>query len=131
MFDSNILISAAFFPNARTELIFDYISSRHEIVLSDVITQELLEVAAYDRFNKVDDMAAYLNGLSYTEFISPPVEYLENLYIRDPDDYPILFAAVKSGVDVFITGDKDFLECGVSDPRIMTLTEFQSEFMHP
>jgi predicted nucleic acid-binding protein len=45
------------------------------------------------------------------------------------DDYDILFSAIKSKVDIFLTGDKDFLECGVEKPRMITLTCFESEFM--
>lgn len=47
----------------------------------------------------------------------------ENL-IRDIDDRPILRAAKNANVDILITGDKDFLESGVTDPKIITAAEF-------
>ena len=47
--------------------------------------------------------------------------------IRDVMDRPILRAALNANADVLLTGDKDFLESGLSHPRIMTATEFLQE----
>ena len=47
----------------------------------------------------------------------------ENL-IRDVDDRPILRAAKNANADFLITGDKDFLESGVTSPQIVTAAEF-------
>ena len=44
--------------------------------------------------------------------------------VRDQKDTPILAAAMKNGVDVFVTGDKDFLVLNVARPEIMSMTEF-------
>lgn len=48
----------------------------------------------------------------------------EESYIRDVADRPILRAALNTKVDVLPTGDKDFLESGVTNPKIMTAAEF-------
>ncbi|MDR0904331.1 MAG: hypothetical protein LBM59_06825 [Ruminococcus sp.] len=42
----------------------------------------------------------------------------------DTNIRPILRAALKAGVDVLVTGDKDFLESGVKIPRILTAADF-------
>lgn len=39
-------------------------------------------------------------------------------------DRPILRAAIEAKADVLLTGDKDFLESGVKNPKIMTPAEF-------
>jgi predicted nucleic acid-binding protein len=44
--------------------------------------------------------------------------------IRDVKDRPILRAARKAGVDILVTGDKDFTESSVTQPEIMTATRF-------
>ena len=44
--------------------------------------------------------------------------------IRDPKDRPILRAALDANVDLFLTGDKDFLESSVTDPRIISVPDF-------
>ena len=46
------------------------------------------------------------------------------------NDYGILFSAIKAKVDIFITRDKDFLECGVSSPLMMTINEFEAAYIH-
>ena len=46
--------------------------------------------------------------------------------IRDPKDRPILRAALNEHAELFVTGDKDFLESSVTDPRIMSVAEFLS-----
>ena len=44
--------------------------------------------------------------------------------MRDVKDSPILATAILENVDVFITGDKDFLVLDVEAPEIVTMTEF-------
>lgn len=46
------------------------------------------------------------------------------LEIRDVKDRPILRAALDAGADLFLTGDKDFLESSVTDPRIISVSDF-------
>jgi putative PIN family toxin of toxin-antitoxin system len=54
----------------------------------------------------------------------PPSTHPDEDEIRDPDDRPILRAAIKAGADIIITGDNDFLESAISNPRIMTPAQF-------
>jgi putative PIN family toxin of toxin-antitoxin system len=129
MLDTNILISAAFFPNRRMDRLIGYIAAEHELTLSDFITDELIKVAGYEKFNRVREMEKYLKGLSYTKFKSPKPVNIDGVSIRDDADYPILFSAIKSEVDIFLTGDKDFLECDVDKPRIMTINEFCAQYI--
>jgi predicted nucleic acid-binding protein len=44
--------------------------------------------------------------------------------IRDVNDRPILRAAKKAGVDIFMTGDRDFFESAVKQPMIITAVQF-------
>ena len=59
------------------------------------------------------------------EVVPTPIEEIEkeNL-VRDVADRPILRAALNAKVDVILTGDKDFIVSGISNPRIMTAAEF-------
>jgi putative PIN family toxin of toxin-antitoxin system len=129
MFDTNILLSAALFPNARIDGIIEYIVQNHTLILSDFVIGEFLEVAAYDKFRKVPEAQEFLKKLSFTAYKTPKVSPLKNVSIRDNEDYDILFSAIKSKVDIFLTGDKDFMECGVQKPRMMTLNDFENEFI--
>ncbi len=55
---------------------------------------------------------------------TPEIEEDAEKLIRDVKDRPILRAALNAKADVLLTGDKDFLESGVTDPKIMTAAEF-------
>lgn len=44
--------------------------------------------------------------------------------LRDPKDRPILRAALDAGADLLLTGDKDFLESAIKDPRIISVAAF-------
>ena len=48
--------------------------------------------------------------------------------IRDDEDYIILHTAIIEGVDVFITGDKDFKDVDINKPKIMTIKEFLNQY---
>lgn len=55
---------------------------------------------------------------------TPDIENEKEASIRDVMDRPILRAAINANADIILTGDKDFLESGITDPRIMTAAEF-------
>ena len=63
--------------------------------------------------------------LVYTPKILNLSEFPE---IRDRKDSPILATAIMEGIDVFVTGDKDFLVLDIDMPEIVTMTEFLSQY---
>ena len=48
--------------------------------------------------------------------------------MRDVKDSPILATAIMEGIDVFLTGDKDFLVLDVETPEILTMKEFLEQY---
>lgn len=48
--------------------------------------------------------------------------------MRDAKDSPILATAIMDGIDVFVTGDKDFLVLDVDIPEIVTMAEFLERY---
>ena len=44
--------------------------------------------------------------------------------VRDQKDSPILATALIEDIDIFITGDKDFLVLEIDRPEIMTMKDF-------
>jgi predicted nucleic acid-binding protein len=95
-------------------------------VVCDQNLDELRRV--YDRKfpDKLDLLKNFLAlALPVLEVARSPALDLEiEAKIRDISDRPILRAAVAAGVDIIVTGDKDFLESGIGKPRIMTAAEF-------
>ena len=55
---------------------------------------------------------------------TPAKEVSAEQKIRDPKDRPILRSAIKEKIDIFLTGDKDFLEANISTPKIMNAADF-------
>jgi len=59
------------------------------------------------------------------QLIETPVdEFEQEKSIRDVKDRPILRAAINVGVDILLTGDKDFLEADIDKPKTITAADF-------
>lgn len=48
--------------------------------------------------------------------------------MRDIKDSPILATAIMEGIDIIVTGDKDFLVLDVDMPEIITMAEFLRQY---
>ena len=48
--------------------------------------------------------------------------------MRDVKDSPILATAIMEGIDVFLTGDKDFWVLDVETPEILTMKDFLEQY---
>jgi predicted nucleic acid-binding protein len=71
--------------------------------------------------DKLPDAEVLLAELSY-ELI--PAVYHAVKLIRDVKDLPILNAAIIAGVDVILTGDKDFLCLELTHPKCINVVNF-------
>ena len=48
--------------------------------------------------------------------------------MRDAKNSPILATAIMESIDIFLTGDKDFLVLDIDMPEIMTMTKFLQQY---
>ena len=127
MVDTNIFISAALFPKGRVaEALYKALAAPYQPVVCDYVIDEL-----HRKFQeKFPDRTVELEAFLYTalpafDIVSTPEVAVEaEAKIRDPKDRPILRAALNAGADLFLTGDKDFLESSVKDPRIISVPAF-------
>lgn len=67
------------------------------------------------------DAEVLLTELSYD--LIPAAPHAQKL-IRDAKDQPILNAAILYGIDIILTGDKDFLSLNMEHPKCMTVAQF-------
>ena len=95
------------------------------MVLCDRNIAELREILQRKAPQYLFDAEVLLAELSYE--LIPAVNYAEKL-IRDAKDQPILNAAIVYGVDIILTGDKDFLSLKLESPQCMSVAEFLSEY---
>lgn len=129
MLDTNVLISMILFPNPRLTRMLEEITCNHTLVLSSFVIEELLAVAERKFPAKMTAIDRFLSGLGY-EFVYTPHSLPEGLFeIRDQNDYPVLYTAIAEGVDVLITGDKDFADVEIEKPAIMTPAEFIEQYL--
>ena len=125
--DTNILISAALFPNSVPARAFNKATSYpNNGIICEKNINELIKTF-YKKFpNRFTDLESLLRKIMfYVEIVSVPIDsHSSEEKIRDVKDRPLLRAAIKYGADYFLTGDKDFLESDVQNPKIITASDF-------
>jgi putative PIN family toxin of toxin-antitoxin system len=127
MIDTNIFISAVLFPKGcAAEALCKAMTLPYQPVICDYIIDELHRKFQEKFADKTLELEAFLYiVLPVFDVVSVPEEAIDaEAKIRDPKDRPILRAALNAGVDLFLTGDKDFLESAVEDPRIISVQTF-------
>ncbi|MDR1179557.1 MAG: putative toxin-antitoxin system toxin component, PIN family [Spirochaetales bacterium] len=128
MLDTNVLISAIVFPNDRMDTLIYKAALDHRLILSSYIIDELLKVTERKFPAKAKDVDLFLTRLPY-ELVYTPKEPKRDLFtIRDMDDYPALYSAIVEDVDLFVTGDDDFLDVEIEKPEIITPSEFLERY---
>ena len=127
MIDTNVIISAALFPNGNTaKAFFKAMMAPYEPIVCDYIVDELHRKFQEKFPEKQTELEAFLfQALSFIEIVETPEAAIEaESKVRDVKDRPILRAALDAHADLFLTGDKDFLESSITDPRITSVAEF-------
>lgn len=127
MLDTNVLFSAMYKFEGTPFNAFSKASKLpYHLVLCDQIIDELrrnfnrkfpARISAFERFFSI---------ANYDLITLTPEDVAVNdeENIRDLDDRPILRAARKANVDILVTGDNDFLESSVTNPKILTAAQF-------
>lgn len=125
--DTNILFSAILNENSRVAKALIYVSLYHEMVFAEQNLWEIREIIRRKMPTKKRAMEKLLRTLSYDV-----IKTLEDIEIemRDAKDKPILLAAIQNGVDIILTGDKDFLVLRIKHPRCMNVAEFFEEYLN-
>lgn len=127
LIDTNILISAALNANGTPYKAFvKAVSVPHRGLICEQNIDEMRRIFNRKFPTKIPALEQFLSvAFMVLELVPTPLEESEDeAKIRDVMDRPILRAAIHANADVLLTGDKDFLESGVTDPRIMTAAQF-------
>jgi putative PIN family toxin of toxin-antitoxin system len=121
MIDTNVILSALMFPNSKPAQALMLVAEKHDMVLCDHIVNEVR-----DKVNlKRPDLLSVANELLDTiVFETVPAGEGENLQIGDPDDAPILNAAISGKVDIIVSGDKHFKDLDLVSPKTQSPAEF-------
>lgn len=129
MLDTNILVSIIFFPTTATRIFARNLSEHHRIVLCDYVIEELRLVTLRKFPNKIKALNQFFLELPFDMVYTPKTHDINTIPpIRDAKDSPILATALLENIDVFATGDKDFLVLEIETPEILTMTEFTEKY---
>lgn len=131
LIDTNILVSAALFPQSvPAQSYMRAVSPPHHAVICDYSLNEMRRVYIRKFPEKIPAFERFISILSISVGIVPapekaiPESVKGEDKIRDLNDRPIFRAAVAANVDGIITGDKDFLDAGIKIPQVLSPAEF-------
>lgn len=131
--DTNVLLSAAL-RDRLPERVVLFVATQDDWkwLVTPEILNEYTTVLRRPKFKlEIETIERWTSLLSLrTVNIGSPLTMAS--FPRDPKDAPLLAAALFSKADFLITGDRDLLEAkGAVAIRIVTVTEFVSEFIPP
>ena len=126
LIDTNILISSIIGHGTPFQSYIKAVSYPNRGVICTQNIDELRRIFNRKFPKKIDAMEKFLTlAMQSLELVQiPDEEVAQEEKVRDVNDRPIIRAAVAAKVDVVLTGDKDFLESGIMQPKIMTAAEF-------
>ena len=127
LLDTNILISAALnAAGAPYQAFLKAISAPNQAVICDQNIDEMRRVFIRKLPHKLDLFEKFLAfALMELEVVRvPATDMSAEARVRDVADRPILRAAIAAKVDIIVTGDKDFLDSGLTRPQLMTAADF-------
>ena len=125
--DTNIMFSSMLFPDSTpAKAILKAVSLPNTAITSNYCINEL-DRSFLEKFpNKIETLNNFhLFIFAYMEIVneSENVSELEEL-VSDPEDRPVLRAALECNADVLITGDKHFLESRITSLEIISASDF-------
>lgn len=128
MVDSNILLSALLFPNGTAAKAFEKCIQNYDLIICTYVIDECKRVIRKKFPKHIETLDSFLQNLAF-ELVYTPTNPKPNLFeIRDKNDYPILYTAIKENVDLFLTGDKDYYDIIIEKPIIVSPSIFLEKY---
>jgi predicted nucleic acid-binding protein len=127
MLDTNILFSAMYkFEGTPFDAFAKASEMPYRLVLCDQIVDELRRNFNKKLPTKIPMLERFLAIAHYDLITLMPDDEPDSdeESISDIKDRPILRAARKANVDVFVTGDSGILDSAITNPKIMTAAQF-------
>ena len=130
LIDTNVLLSAAL-RDRLPENVVRYVAASDDCrwIVTAPILLEYLEVVRRPKFGLTTETIRQWADLIAMRTLTVPSPPVDVSFPRDPKDAIFLSAAVSSGADFLITGDKDLLQSHASlATRIISAADFAAEF---
>ncbi len=130
MIDTNVLLSSLVFQSKKLTTLIEKVAEEHTMVLCSFVIDELYSVIRRKAPEYEEVIDKFLSKLSFEYvFSAKPIEKEKLFEIRDENDYIILHTAIIEGIDILITGDKDFRDINIEKPKILTPAEFIERYI--
>ena len=125
LIDTNIIISAALFPEGKVSRVLFHILEAHIVIIASYSLQECRTVFKKKFPDKTESLKEFLKKIEYERFKTPLIlDANDYPSIRDVHDLPILASAILSDADILLTGEKDFSAVKVKKPLIFTPSQY-------
>jgi putative PIN family toxin of toxin-antitoxin system len=123
--DSNIILSAALFPDGEVAKVLFYLLKTHTIIISSYSIRECDAVFTRKFPEKITSLKTFFESLEYERFETPAnINIQDYPSMRDISDIPVLASAILSDADILLTGDKDFTAIKMKKPLIFTPNQY-------
>jgi putative PIN family toxin of toxin-antitoxin system len=129
MVDANVIVSSILFPKSIVAKAFSHMIDNNILVISQYTLDEIDDVFKEKFPHRIDDMKRFMKRISYELFILNKIDKKKYPCIRDIDDLPVLANAIEANIDIFITGDHDFDEINIENPKIIKPRKYIDEYM--
>ena len=113
--DTNVLISAMVFDGRILRLLKYLLTSCYEVLVSEYVDNEFRRNLFRKWPDKAESIYQSYRAMNFT-FCESTSQLTGTL--RDVNDVPVLGDALYHDADIILTGDRDFLESGITHPMI-------------
>lgn len=126
MIDTNIILSALLFPKGRAaQAFYKSLEPPFEPLVCRYIIDEVERKFTEKFANHASKLRTFKEILPlFTVVASPAGSVAGEIPVRDVKDMPILRAALAAKADFLLTGDKDFLDAEIKEPKVLCVAQF-------
>ena len=126
MINTNIIISALLSPQGQAaKAFYKALRSPFEPLVCPYIIDEVQRKFAEKLATHASKLHNFNDILPLFHIVPTPIDNADGeTLLRDVKDMPILRAAIVAEAEYLLTGDKDFLEAVIENPKIVSVAQF-------
>jgi putative PIN family toxin of toxin-antitoxin system len=125
MIDTNLLLSALLFRSPNPVRCIAIASQGdNTLLIPTFVLDEARAVVMKKWPDRLAALEEFFFEINFETVNTPAIMQKDLFYIRDLNDYPVVYSALVGFADVLVTGDKDFTGVTAGNLTIMTPARF-------